>query len=201
MAEKDKTGNGQMVSNALGFFFKKQAEKLEEFERECIEKDLRGDKDRFDGFYSLLEKDEAAEAMIDASVYAVSKAQDDTQTQDLKEQFERQQLEERARRENMPMVYVLKEQYRQLAPAIIREKEEKYHCVLIPAEEHEIQRMKEIAVSYTIPPKLPDLKVLQPAVYDIPYIKGGRYHEPPRDLKKKKKAKRRQQKQSRRRNK
>jgi len=141
---------------------------------------------------------EAAQAMIDASVDAVSKAQDEAQAQDLKEQFERQQLEERAKRENMPMVYVLKEQYRQLDPAMIREKEEKYHCVLIPAEEHEIQRMKENAVEYTMPPKLPDVKMLQPAVYDIPHVKGGRYHEPPRDLKKKKKAKRRQQKQSRR---
>lgn len=143
----------------------------------------------------------AAQAMIDASVDAVSKAQDDAQAQDLKEQFERQQLEERAKRENMPMVYVLKEQYRQLDPAMVREKEEKYHCVLIPAEEYEIQRMKEDAVEYTMPPKLPDIKVLQPAVYDLPHVKGGRYHEPPRDLKKKKKAKHRQQKQARRRNK
>ena len=144
---------------------------------------------------------EAAQAMIDASVDAVSKVQDDAHAQDLKEQFERQQLEERAKRENMPMVYVLKEQYRQLDPAMVREKEEKYHCVLIPAEEYEMQRMKEDAVEYTMPPKLPDIKVLQPAVYDLPHVKGGRYHEPPCDLKKKKKAKRRQQKQARRRNK
>lgn len=141
---------------------------------------------------------EAAQAMIDASVDAVSKAQDEAQAQDLKEQFERQQLEDRAKRENMPIVYVPKEQYRQLDPAMIREKEEKYHCVLIPAEEYEIQRMKEDAVEYTMPPKLPDIKMLQPAVYDLPHVKGGRYHEPPRDLKKKKKAKRRMQKQSRR---
>lgn len=141
---------------------------------------------------------EAARAMIDASVDAVSKAQNKAQAQDLKEQFDRHQLEERAKRENMPIVYVLKEQYRQLDPAMIREKEEKYHCVLIPAEEYEIQRMKEDAVEYTMPPKLPDVKMLQPAVYDLPHVKGGRYHEPPRDLKKKKKAKRRQQKQSRR---
>ena len=144
---------------------------------------------------------EAAQAMIDASADAVSKAQDDAQAQDLKEQFERQQLEERAKRENMPMVYVLKEQYRQLDPAMIHEKEEKFHCVLIPAEEYEIQRMKEDAVEYTMPPKLPDIKVLQPAMYDLPHVKGGRYHEPPCDLKKKKKAKRHQQKQARRRNK
>lgn len=144
---------------------------------------------------------EAAQAMIDASVDAVCKTQDDAQAQDLKEQFERQHLEERAKRENMPMVYVPKEQYLQLDPAMIREKEEKYHCVLIPAEEHEIQRMKEDAVEYTMPPKLPDIKMLQPAMYDLPHVKGGRYHEPPRDLKKKKKANRRQQKQPTRKNK
>lgn len=46
--------------------------------------------------------------------------------------------------------------------------------------------------------ELPDSAALQPAVYDAPHAKGGRYHEPPRDLRKKKKAKRRQQKQSRR---
>ena len=60
MTEKDKTGIGQMVSNALGFFFKKQAEKLQEFERKCIERGEKTDKERFDGFYSLLEKDEEA---------------------------------------------------------------------------------------------------------------------------------------------
>lgn len=142
---------------------------------------------------------EAAEAMIAESVDAVSKAQDDDNAQDLKEQFERQQLEERAKRENMPMVYVLKEQYHQLYPSVIREKEEKYHCVLIPVEEYEIQRMKENAVEYTMPPEVPDARMLTPIV--TPHVKGGRYHEPPRDLKKKKKAKRRQQKQARRRNK
>lgn len=144
---------------------------------------------------------EAAARMIDASVDTIVKEQGEAQAQELKEQFERQQLEERAKRENMPIVYVLKEQHRQLDPAMIREQEEKHHCILIPAEEHEIQRMKEDAVPYTMPPKLPDIKVLQPAVYDLPHVKGGRYHEPPRDLKKKKKAKRRQQKQARRRNK
>lgn len=48
--------------------------------------------------------------------------------------------------------------------------------------------------------ELPDIKV-PAAVYDLPHVKGGRYQEPPRDLKKKKKAKRRQQKQARRRSK
>lgn len=139
------------------------------------------------------------DASIDASTDAIVKEQDESQALELKEQFERQQLEVRAKRENIPIVYVPKEHYRQLAPAMIHEQEEKYHCILIPAEEHEIQRMKEDAVPYIMPLKLPDIKVLQPAVYDAPHVKGGRYHEPPRDLKKKKKAKRRLQKQSRRR--
>lgn len=150
------------------------------------------------GGLDLLGLGEAAAKMIGASVDVIVKEQGEAQAQELKEQFERQQLEERAKRENMPIVYVLKEQYRQLAPAMIHEQEEKYHCILIPAEEHEIQRMKEDAVPYTMPPKLPDIKILQPSVHDVPHVKGGRYHEPPRDLKKKKKAKRRQQKQSRR---
>ncbi len=48
--------------------------------------------------------------------------------------------------------------------------------------------------------ELPEIKV-PAAVYYLPYVKGGRYQEPPRELKKKKKAKRRQQKQARRMNK
>lgn len=141
---------------------------------------------------------EAAAKMIAASVDTIVKEQGEAQAQELKEQFERQQLEERAKREDMPIVYVLKEQYRQLDPAMIHEQEEKYHCILIPAEEHEIQRMKEDAVPYTMPPKLPDIKMLTTAVYDLQHVKGGRYHQPPRDLKKKKKAKRRAEKQARR---
>lgn len=147
---------------------------------------------------------EAAAKMIDASVDAISKPEGDAQAQELKEQFERQQLEERAKRENLPMVYVLKEQYRQLDPAMIREKEEKYHCVLIPAEEYEIQRIKEDAMPYTMLPKIPDVKILQPSVYDMPHVNGSKHfggRQDPKDYAKKKKAKRRQQKQARRRNK
>ena len=146
----------------------------------------------------------AAQSMMGANSEEIAKAveditaQSEEQAEVLRDMEERRQLMERAKRENMPIVYVLKEQYRQFDPAMIRENEEKFHCVLIPADEYEIQRMKEDAVPYTMPPKLPDIKMLQPAVYDVPHVKGGRYHEPPRDLKKKKKAKRRQQKQSRR---
>ena len=105
----------------------------------------------------------------------------------------------RAKAENLPMVYILKEQYAKIDPAIIRQKEAEFHCVLVPVDEHEMQRIKDDAVPYTMPPKIPDIKMLSPAVYDLPHIKGGRYHEPPRDLKKKKKAKRRAEKQARRR--
>jgi hypothetical protein len=146
----------------------------------------------------------AAQSMAGADSEEIEKAlesiaaQSEEQAEVLRDLEERRQLEERAKRENMPIVYVLKEQFRKLDPAMIHEQEEKHHCVLIPADEYEIQRMKEEAVPYTMPPKIPDIKMLTPAVYDVPHVKGGRYHEPPRDLKKKKKAKRRMQKQSRR---
>ena len=147
----------------------------------------------------------AAQSMMGADADEIAKAvqdltaQSEEQAEVLRDMENRRQLEERAKRESVPIVYILKEQFRKLDPAMIREKEEKYHCVLIPADEHEIQRMKDDSVPYTMPPEIPDIKKFTPEVYDIPHVKGGRYHEPPRDLKKKKKAKRRQQKQSRRR--
>lgn len=136
---------------------------------------------------------DAAAKMIDASVDTIVNEESGSPVEDM-----RKALEELAERENMPKVYIPKEQYEAIDPEIIHQKEAEFHCVLIPAEEHEIQRMKDNAVTYTMPPQLPDSAALQPAVYDAPHVKGGRYHEPPRDLKKKKKAKRRQQKQSRR---
>lgn len=105
-------------------------------------------------------------------------------------------------KEELPKVFILREQYDKLDPAVIREKQEEAHCILVPVERDEMDRILQEAVVYTPMlemPKLPDFKMLQPAVYDVPHVKGGRYHEPPRDLKKKKKAKRRQQKQARRR--
>lgn len=147
----------------------------------------------------------AAMSMVGADWEEIAKAvenitaQSEEQAEVLRDLVERRQLEERAKRENMPIVYVLKEQFRKLDPAMIHEQEEKHHCVLIPADDYEIQRMNEEAVPYTMPPKIPDIKMLTPAVYDLPHAKGGRYHEPPHDLKKRKKAKRRQQKKSRRR--
>jgi len=57
MAESDKTGIGQMLNDAMAYHFNKQAEKLQEWERELIQKDLHGDPKLFDGFHSLIEKD------------------------------------------------------------------------------------------------------------------------------------------------
>ena len=146
----------------------------------------------------------AAQSMIGSDAEEIAKAVEDITAQSeeqvelLRELSVRKELEERAERENRPKVYILKDSYHKLNPTMIATQEEKYHCVLIPVDEHEIQSMKEDAVPYTMPPKIPDIKMLSPAVYDLPRIKGGRYHEAPRDLKKKKKSKRRQQKQSRR---
>ena len=95
-------------------------------------------------------------------------------------------------------VYILQDAYDRLSPEMIADREAAYHCKIVPVDEYEMKRIKDDAVPYTMPLKMPDIKVLQPAVYDLPHVKGGRYHEPLRDLKKKKKAKRRQQKQSRR---
>lgn len=132
-----------------------------------------------------LEIGEAAAKMIDASVDTIVKEQGESPVEDM-----RKALEELTERENVPKVYILKEQYEMIDPKIIHQKEAEFHCVLVPVEEHEMEYIKDHAVPYTMPPKLPDIKV--------PHVKGGRYHEPSRDLKKKKKAKRRQQKQSRR---
>ena len=135
--------------------------------------------------------------MIDASVDTIVKEQYESPVEDM-----RKALEELAECENVPKVYILKEQYEMIDPEIIHQKEAEFHCVLVPVEEHEMKRIKDDAVPYTVPytmpPKLPDIKMPTPVMYDVPHVKGGRYHEPPRDLKKKKKAKRRQQKKSRR---
>jgi hypothetical protein len=108
----------------------------------------------------------------------------------------RRQLEERAGQENLTKVYVAREEYEKLDADKIREMEEEIRCVFIPAGEDEIRRMKDDTVPYVMPPEIPDIKMLTPEV--LPHVKGGRYHEPPRDLRKRKKSKRRQQKQSRR---
>lgn len=124
---------------------------------------------------------------------AKMKDQDESPVEDM-----RKVLEERAERENVPKVYILKRLYESIAPEIIHQKEAEFHCVFFPVEEHEMKRIKDDAVPYTMPPKLPDIMMQQPVMYDVPHVKGDRYHKPPRDLKKKKKAKRRAEKQARR---
>ena len=137
---------------------------------------------------------EAAAKMIDASVDTIVREQGESPVEDM-----RKALEELAERENVPKVYILKEQYEAIDPEIIHQKEAEFHCVLVPVEEHEMKRIKDDAVPYTMPSMLPDsIRVQQSVMYDVPHVKGGRYHEPPRDLKKKKKAKRRAEKQAKR---
>lgn len=138
-----------------------------------------------------------AAKMFDVPVDVTVKERNESSMEDT-----RKALEEFAERENMPKVYILKEQYEAIDPDIVRQKEAEFHCVLIPIEECEMKRIKDDAIPYVMKPDIPlkmqEIEMLTPVMYDVPHIKGGRYHEPPRDLKKKKKAKRRQQKQSRR---
>ena len=113
------------------------------------------------------------------------------------------------RTQEQPKVFILREQYDKLDPAVIREKQEEAHCILVPVERDEMDRIRQEAVAYTpMPemPKLPEVLWQEPSSYyggaDIgkghKHI-GGR--QDPKDYAKKKKAKRRQQKQARRKNK
>lgn len=106
-------------------------------------------------------------------------------------------------------MFILREQYDKLDPAVIREKQEEAHCILVPVERDEMDRIRQEAVVYTPKPempKLPETLWQEPS----PYFGGaniGKGHkhiggrQDPKDYAKKKKAKRRQQKQARRRNK
>ena len=109
----------------------------------------------------------------------------------------------------LPKVFLLREQYDKLDPAFIRKKQEDAHCILVPVERDEMDRIRQESVVYTpMPemPKLPDIIWQEPSPYyggsnigkSYKHI-GGR--QDPKDYAKKKKAKRRQQKQARRRNK
>lgn len=113
----------------------------------------------------------------------------------------RQQLEEKAKAENKPMVYMLKAEYAKLDPATIHQHEEKAHCIIVPVEQADIDRIRQEAVPYTMPPAMPKLPDI--IMHDAPHIgKIGGNKTPkilPKDYAKKKKAKRKMQKQSRRR--
>ena len=113
------------------------------------------------------------------------------------------------RTQELPKVFILREQYDKLAPAVIREKQEEAHCILVPVERDEMDRIRQETVVYTPMPEMPNLpetiwKEPSPYYGGASICKGhkhigGRYD--PKDYAKKKKAKRRQQKQARRRNK
>lgn len=113
------------------------------------------------------------------------------------------------RNQELPKVFILREQYDKLDPAVIREKQEEAHCILVPAERDEMDRIRQEAVAYTKAPempKLPEILWQKPSpYYGGENIGKGHKHiggrQEPKDYAKKKKAKRRQQKQARRKNK
>lgn len=113
------------------------------------------------------------------------------------------------RTQELPKVFILREQYDKLDPAVIREKQEEAHCILVPVERDEMDWIRQEAVAYTNVPemsKLPEILWQEPSpYYGGANIGKGHKHiggrQDPKDYAKKKKAKRRQQKQARRRNK
>lgn len=113
------------------------------------------------------------------------------------------------RTQELPKVIILRELYDKLDPAVIREKQEEAHCILVPVERDEMDRIRQESVVYVkVPemPKLPETLWREPSPYygganigkGCKHI-GGR--QDPKDYAKKKKAKRRNQKQARRKNK
>lgn len=113
------------------------------------------------------------------------------------------------RTQELPKVFILREQYDKLDPAVIREKQEEAHCILVPIERDEMDRIRQEAVVYTKPPempKLPEILWQEPSPYYGSANIGKCYkhiggRQDPKDYAKKKKAKRRHQKQARRKNK
>ena len=113
------------------------------------------------------------------------------------------------RTQELPKVFILREQYDKLDPAVIREKQEEAHCILVPVERDEMDRIRQEAVVYTPMPEMPELPEFlwqEPSPYygGVNIGKGHKHiggRQDPKDYAKKKKAKRRQQKQARRRNK
>ncbi len=112
------------------------------------------------------------------------------------------------RTQELPKVFILREQYDKLDPAVIREKQEEAHCILVPVERDEMDRIRQEAVAYTKAPEMPKLPEIiwqEPSSYYGGANGKGHKHiggrQDPKDYAKKKKAKRRQQKQARRRDK
>lgn len=108
--------------------------------------------------------------------------------------------------QELPKVFILREQYDKFDPAVIREKQEETHCILVPVERDEMDRIRQEAVAYTKAPempKLPEILWQKPSpYYGGANIGEGHKHiggrQNPKDYAKKKKAKRRQQNQARR---
>ena len=107
-----------------------------------------------------------------------------------------------AKENNLPVVYILKEQYRQIPPEVRHQQEIENHCVLVPVDRYEMERVKADAVPYTTMPHFPIPEPPEIVMYDNPYrgkFGGNKTPKiPPKDYAKKKKAKRRAQKQARR---
>jgi hypothetical protein len=110
------------------------------------------------------------------------------------------------RTQELPKVFILKEQYDKLDPAVIREKQEKAHCILVPVEQEELDRLRQEAIVYTKMPEMPKVPEIlwqePPHYYGGSGIGHGHKHiggrQESKDYAKKKKAKRRAQKQARR---
>jgi hypothetical protein len=113
------------------------------------------------------------------------------------------------RTQELPKVFILREQYDKLDPAVIREKQEEAHCILVPVELYEMEWIRQGAAVYmpaSEMPKLPEILWQEPSpYYGGANIGKGHKHiggrQDPKDYAKKKKAKRRQQKQARHRSK
>ena len=120
-----------------------------------------------------------------------------TPIEDMKETFDK--LREQ---DGEPVkVYMLQDAYDRLSPEMIAEREAAYHCKIVPVSDEEMKRIKDDAVPYTMPPRMP--KIPEIVMLDNPHRgKPGGNKTPriePKDYRKKKKAKRRAEKQARRR--
>lgn len=151
--------------------------------------------------FGRLGKDYAAD-MIAASVDSMRHTWEDEDEQQV--QRYREMLESKAEPEPIK-VYVLRQQYEQLTREQIQQRERESHCVLVPVEQSEIDRLRQDAIAYTALPPMP--KVPDIILRDSPY--GGCSGKPggnktpyiePKGYAKKKKAKAKQQKQSRKKN-
>lgn len=124
--------------------------------------------------------------------------QDDAQAvEDFKEAIEEEE------RRRLPQVYVLREQYEKMDEEQIKKVEYDNHCVLVPVEQGEIDRLRQDSIPFTMPPmtKAPDIRLLTP-YYGRSGKPGGNKTPKiaPKNYASKKRAKRKQEKKSRKNN-